>query len=343
MNYWLNLFSPDTYETFSASDRTVSGFRRNQKARAQKIVQGDRFVCYLTKLSRWVGILEVIEGPFISDSPLFYEEEDPFVVRFKVRPLTWLTKEQAAPIKDDEVWNRLSFTKSHQKGSSTWTGKLRSSLNKLPESDGQFLDQLLRREGRSKPKNGGEPSGNTIPESIQMQALLACLGARWKYDIWVPAGDRGQVAKAIDQVAKAIDQESPVQFLETLPLSYDHRTIKTVERIDVLWLQGSAIVRAFEVEHTTAVYSGILRMADLLALQPNMNINLHIVAPETRRDKVFSEIRRPAFSQLNHGPLAGSCTYIPYGAIQAIMKEPHLDYLDPNFLQKYVEEAVVLG
>ena len=28
-----------------------------------------------------------------------------------------------------------------------------------------------------------------------------------------------------------------------------------------------------------AIYSGLLRMADLLALQPNMNIRLHIVAP----------------------------------------------------------------
>jgi hypothetical protein len=58
------------------------------------------------------------------------------------------------------------------------------------------------------------------------------------------------------------------------------------------------IVRAFEVEHTTSVYSGILRMADLLALPPNMDIKLHIVAPEVKRDKVFQEIRRPVFSLL---------------------------------------------
>ena len=41
--------------------------------------------------------------------------------------------------------------------------------------------------------------------------------------------------------------------------------------------------RAFEVEHTTAIYSGLLRMADLLALQLNMQIRLHLVAPEERR------------------------------------------------------------
>jgi hypothetical protein len=39
-----------------------------------------------------------------------------------------------------------------------------------------------------------------------------------------------------------------------------------IERIDVLWLKGRSIKRAFEVEHTTSIYSGILRMADLLAL-----------------------------------------------------------------------------
>jgi hypothetical protein len=47
-------------------------------------------------------------------------------------------------------------------------------------------------------------------------------------------------------------------------------------------------------------------MADLLALQPNMDIKLHIVAPEAKRDKVFREIRRPVFALLEKGPLAES-------------------------------------
>jgi len=71
-------------------------------------------------------------------------------------------------------------------------------------------------------------------------------------------------------------------LLDRLPLNYDETTLSTIEQIDVIWLKGRSIVRAFEVEHTTSVYSGLLRMADLLALQPNMNINLHIVAPDNR-------------------------------------------------------------
>lgn len=69
-------------------------------------------------------------------------------------------------------------------------------------------------------------------------------------------------------------------------------------------------MRAFEIEHTTAIYSGILRMADLLALQPNMDIRLNIIAPSERREKVFQELRRPVFSLLERGPLSESCSFI---------------------------------
>src|SRR5204863_5952004 len=105
---------------------------------------------------------------------------------------------------------------------------------------------------------------------------------------------------------------------ERLPLNYDETTLKTIEQIDVLWLRGRSIRRAFEVEHTTSVYSGILRMADLLALQPNMDIRLHIVAPESRREKVFQEIRRPVFSFLDRGPLSESCSLLSYDSVQEL-------------------------
>lgn len=91
-------------------------------------------------------------------------------------------------------------------------------------------------------------------------------------------------------------------------------------------LRGRSIVRAFEVEHTTSVYSGILRMADLLALQPNMDIKLHIVAPLAKREKVFSEIRRPVFSLLEREPLAESCTYISYDSLGEVASHKHLAF-----------------
>jgi hypothetical protein len=40
-----------------------------------------------------------------------------------------------------------------------------------------------------------------------------------------------------------------------LPGQFDDATNRTIELIDVLWLQADAIA-AFKVEHTTAIYSG---------------------------------------------------------------------------------------
>ena len=57
-----------------------------------------------------------------------------------------------------------------------------------------------------------------------------------------------------------------------------------------------SIVKAFEVGHTTAIYSGLLRMSDLLSLLPNFNINLHIVAPEEKREGFEPSIVLPLYT-----------------------------------------------
>lgn len=111
MTFYTNLFSPDTYETFSRSDRTVSGFSKHQHAWARRIQKGDRFICYMTKMSRWVGVLEVLDECYVDDTPLFYPDGDPYVIRFKVQPIVWLPKDQAIPIREKGIWDVLSFTK----------------------------------------------------------------------------------------------------------------------------------------------------------------------------------------------------------------------------------------
>jgi hypothetical protein len=128
-------------------------------------------------------------------------------------------------------------------------------------------------------------------------------------------------------------------FLDDLPLNYDLTTLDTIEQIDVLWLKGRSIVRAFEVEHSTAVYSGLLRMADLLALQPNMDIRLHIVAPDERREKVVREMLRPVLSLLERGPLSESCTFISYESINAISSLKHLTHMNDGIIKEYEEKA----
>lgn len=365
MAYFLDLFSPETFEAYKRSTREVSGFRRRQRNAAERVKPGDKLLCYLTKVSRWCGILEVINGPYIDNSPIFLPEDDPFVVRFKVRPLFLLEVEQAIPIYEDVLWQSLSFTKQHEKRSSTWTGKIRSSLVQIDEDDGRLIENSLIQQQRdakrypidkedyeklsshtvrradkvvsvsvptdSEVTEPGPAPEAEVRESIRIQAQISGMGSQMGLRIWLPKADRAAVLREVPELQGAL--------LERLPLNYDDATLKTIEQIDVLWLRGRSIVRAFEVEHTTSVYSGILRMADLLALQPNMNIKLHIVAPAFRREKVKDEIRRPVFSLLEHGALSDSCTYLSYESIREIAAQKHLAHLSDSVLDAYAEEA----
>lgn len=175
------------------------------------------------------------------------------------------------------------------------------------------------------------PDSDLVRESMQIQGLLAKIGTSMGFTIWLPKADRSRVLK----VWKA----EPGELLEELPLSYDSTTTKTIEQIDVLWLRKRSIVRACEVEHTTSVYSGLLRMADLVALQPNINIRLHIVAPAEKREKVLQEIQRPVFSLLEGRALSEMCTYLSYDSVKEIGDLKHLAHLSDKVLEDYEETA----
>lgn len=176
-----------------------------------------------------------------------------------------------------------------------------------------------------------ESDKESVRESMQIQALIARIGTLMGYSIWLPKADRGRVLKAW--------KAEPGELLDNLPLGYDSTTMKTVEQIDVIWLRKRSIVRAFEVEHTTSVYSGLLRMADLVALQPDINIKLHIVAPAEKRDKVIQEIRRPVFSLLEGRALSEMCTYLSYDNIKDIAELKHLEHLSDKVIEDYEEAA----
>lgn len=362
MNWYTYLFSPDTYKAFLRTDRRDTGVPKLPQRTAEEIQPGDVLVCYMTKVSRWCGLLEVVDG-----QPYHDPQEDPFPVRLRVKPLVLLEDvEYGLPIRNPEIWATLSFTREEGATSGRWTGKLRRSLVLLDDEDGKLLDRRLRRqyeERREYPltdddrrkmasrrvrrpeadvavpapdpdsesdADGTQDRGNGARTSHQVQADLARLGVALGLDVWTPRNDREQVLTALGH--------SDVRFLHRLPLNYEEATLRTLENIDVLWLKHHSIVRAFEVEHTTAIYSGILRMADLLTLQPNMENRLHIVAPPERRQKVFEELRRPVFSRLERGPLAELCTYLSYGSLDELIALANLQHTWDSVIDDYAEK-----
>jgi hypothetical protein len=123
-------------------------------------------------------------------------------------------------------------------------------------------------------------------EHDEMQWRLIRLGQLAKCDVWVPRNDQ----------PKRFDGHQFCDFV----LGEFHQTLdvpRSIENIDVVWKFGPySIKSAFEIEHSTSIYSGILRLSDLRAEAPNSNYPLFIVAPEDRKRRVFEELKRPTFS-----------------------------------------------
>ncbi len=368
MNYFINLFSPETAEAFARSSQDVSGFRISRKTyvQNQNIGPGDIFICYCTRIQRFIGVFKVESDLFVDDKPIFTEEDDPFVLRFKVSPTVWLPLEKSIPIREEVVWNNLSFTKDLEKGSNQWTHMVFSSPRIWPKEDCEFIEKLLLDQKRkqieyplsdldqkklksSKIKLGNRKEVSVIipddeeetknqndligeedvRKSIKAQAKLAEIGEKLGFQIWVPVGDRHKILE--------LWKPQNNSLLEDLPLVFDETTLRTIRNIDVLWIKRRSIVRAFEVEDTTSIFSGILRMADLLALQPMLDIKIHIVAPTSRRELVVKQINRPVFAVMEKGPLSELCSFISYDALEELSTEERLEHMTDSIVDEYAE------
>jgi hypothetical protein len=154
-------------------------------------------------------------------------------------------------------------------------------------------------------------------------------------DAWVARHDRGRGVPG--------HQFTELPRLKAeLPLPFDDATKRTIELIDVLWLNGHAIVAAFEIESTTSIYSGLLRMSDLIAMQPNLHIPLSLVGPDERREKVLVELNRPTFFRVSP-PLAEVCRDIAFSALreQLCQVAAFVRYLKPDVLGDLSESCEI--
>jgi hypothetical protein len=327
MTYWLDLFTGTTWEEFKNYGAHVSGFRERMHNAVERIKPGDILLCYLTGVMRWVGALEV-QGRSRDEKTIW--QFDQFPERLSVAPVVLLAPQHGVPM--EELEGKVDFYRSRADRPG-FRGFLRMSPNRFKRaSDAELILSLLRvaqKQPISRPvdpkklarkpffkaesKRGKKtittvvsvPGADEPPRAdsaqsadretaavatrhTEIQHALLKLGRDMGFELWVARNDRAKIWEGINL-------GSLPGIVNQLPTQFNEATNRTIELIDVLWLKGNSIVAAFEVESTTSVYSGLLRMSDLLALQPNLSINLFLVAPDERRDKVENELMRPTF------------------------------------------------
>lgn len=141
---------------------------------------------------------------------------------------------------------------------------------------------------------------------VKMQWALIQLGRAEGCSVWVPPNDRNLSYRR---------QPFASYTMERLPsFGFNENTRRIIQNIDILWLTKNVILKAFEVESTTVIYSGLLRLNDLVLSQPNNQIDLYIVASRTRRERVYNQLLRPSFQ-----PLMPRCEFVAFDAIEEQM------------------------
>ena len=137
----------------------------------------------------------------------------------------------------------------------------------------------------------------------QVQGWLRDLGLALGFEVWIAANDRSRAYEG----GRLGDG-----CLDTLPAGIAGTPgADAVRLIDVVWFERGTLApaAAFEVEHTTSIYSGIVRLLDLALGAPERAVQgLYLVAPDSREADVRDQLRRPAFQAVGHLHMR----YLPY-------------------------------
>jgi type II restriction enzyme len=127
----------------------------------------------------------------------------------------------------------------------------------------------------------------------EIQGWLRDLGLALGFDVWIASNDVNR---------PYADGRLGDGCLRGLPPTVEQAPgVDAVRLIDVLWLEREEgrVAGAFEVEHTTSIYSGIVRLLDLALGDIDQPVRgLFLVAPDAREEDVRAQLRRPAFSRV---------------------------------------------
>jgi type II restriction enzyme len=165
---------------------------------------------------------------------------------------------------------------------------LEENADLVLEVERKKLESLRRRRHQEVQDDLAQDQAHT-----QMQYLLCRIGSALGYEVCVASNDRSKSFNG-NYLAQLCRPGMPA-------LGLDQDVAGTVELIDVLWLEKEThrIVGAFEVEKSTSIYSGILRLSDLALALPDHATKLCLVVPDVREKEVIAQLKRPSFVAAN--------------------------------------------
>lgn len=158
----------------------------------------------------------------------------------------------------------------------------------LSEAERKKLEKLIEKRQESVQQEIEEENLHT-----EMQFHLLKIGKALGYDVIAAANDRSRSHNGNSFSFLGLSQFPDINL--------DKETLNTVKLIDVLWFQKGTnnVVAAFEVEKSTSIYSGILRLTDLSYSIADGDEVFYLIVPDNREKDVCLQLCRPAIKQNN--------------------------------------------
>jgi len=167
--------------------------------------------------------------------------------------------------------------------------------HKLVLDNGEYLSEQERRKIETLiVKRQNEIQEDKEEENLhtEMQYHLLKIGVALGYDVICAQNDK---SKSFNNANFSF------QCLSDFPkIITDKDTFNTIKMIDVLWFQKSSnlIIGAFEVEKSTSIYSGILRLTDLAYSIAAGDELFYIIIPDNREKDVRIQLSRPSIKSI---------------------------------------------
>ncbi|MDE2634953.1 MAG: ParB/RepB/Spo0J family partition protein [Chloroflexota bacterium] len=230
-----------------------------------------------------------------------------------------------------QIANSIEDRLNHKVDQTTVSAWLRENTlaQVVAETQPEIVEQIPQKRPESEADVGEiheERDEETERKHSEMQWMLLWLGNELNLDLWLPRTD-------LTQSHRKKEIASLSGMLANLPFDI-LKAGRSVQRIDVLWLEDNKIIAAFEIENSTGIESGLLRMSHMWVSMDDSSIRAHIVAQDSDVNKARDKINAPTF---RHNGLAESCYFIPYSAITNRYNEAEQNDSIPYDWQEFLD------
>jgi hypothetical protein len=223
---------------------------------------------------------------------------------------------QEISIPRSEVWDVLGYSPNYplygfSRASDDAISTLLQTYNSVEEAFQDLRDDGVSGDSPDPDQTSERPEDEIekeVREHTEIQWYLIQLGLEHGYDVYVATNDQNLTYEGQRLGKDCVDSLSLTGFSDA--------AMRLIEYVDVIWLNDDYIEKMFEVESTTSIYSGILRMTDFVVKVPNLAVDMHIVAPAEDEEQARRQMTRPTFQHVMDRAQHCSLSYLSFAEVR---------------------------